>query len=229
MRAAKGKEGAQPHHVLNIMQDALQRLSQFSSSSPKWKVWTANRGRSVSHHSGPHHAAKALKLVRRAGKTQGSGAKLVKLSGAGAAEALSSGPVVLAQVQLHMEASAELAKVTAPQNLAEWKKRFAKVVEVLAKLLKQKPTAYRVLWVARTWLKARMAGAGVRRLSVGRTRLKDMLQSWPDCKGNSVRLGDGPALRAVALRQAWLRRAGRVFHPVVLLVQRQRGAKAPAG
>ena len=145
----------------------------------------------MSHHSGPHLAAKSLKLVRRAGKSQGSRAKLVKLSGAGAAQALSSGPVVLALVQLHMEASAELAKISAPRNLAEWKKRCAKVVEVLAKLLKQKPTAYRVLWVARTWLKARMAGAGVRRLSVGRTRLKDMLQSWPDCKGHLVRLGEG--------------------------------------
>ena len=104
---------------------------------------------------------------------------------------MSSGPVVLAQVQLHMEASAELAKVTAPRNLAEWKKRFAKVVDVLAKLLKQKPTAYRVLWIARTWLKAKMAGAGVRRLSVCRARLKDLLQSWPDCKGHLGRLGEG--------------------------------------
>ena len=143
------------------------------------------------YHSGPHRAAKALKLVRRAGKSQGSRAKLVKLSGGGAAQALSSGPAVLAQVQLHMEASAELAKVTAPRNLAEWKKRCAKVVEVLAKLLKQKPTAYRVLWTARTWLKTKMAGAGVRRLSVCRARLKDLLQSWPDCKGHLGRLGEG--------------------------------------
>ena len=34
VHAAKGKEGAQPHHVVNVMQDALQRLSQFSISSP---------------------------------------------------------------------------------------------------------------------------------------------------------------------------------------------------
>ena len=112
VRAAKGEEGAQPHHVLNVMQDALQRLSQFSFSSPEWKVWTANCGRSVSHHSGPHCAAEALKLVRR--KLKGARAKLVKLSGAGAAQALSSRPGVLAQVQLHMEASAELAKSDSP-------------------------------------------------------------------------------------------------------------------
>ena len=182
VRAAKGEEGAQPHHVLNVMQDALQRLSQFSFSSPEWKVWTANCGRAVPHHRGPHRAAKALKLVRRAGKSQGSRAKLVKLSGAGAAQALSSGPVVLAQVQLHMAASAELATVTAPRNLAEWKKRCAKVVEVLAKLMKQKPTAYRVLWVVHTWLKARMAGAGVRRLSVGRAHLKDIYSAGQTAK-----------------------------------------------
>ena len=127
----RARKGAQPHHVLNVMQDALQRLSQFSFSSPEWKVWTANCGRSVSHHSGPHRAAKALKLARRAGKSQGSRAKLVKLSGAGAAQALSSRPGVLAQVQLHMDASAELAKVAAPRTLAEWKKTFAEVVEVL--------------------------------------------------------------------------------------------------
>ena len=78
----------------------------------------------MSHHSGPHRAAKALKLVRRAGKDQGSRAKSVKLSGAGAAQALSSRPAVVALVQLHMEASAELAKVAAPRNLAEWKKTF---------------------------------------------------------------------------------------------------------
>ena len=146
----RARMGAQPHHVLNVMQDALQRLSQFSFSSPEWKVWTANCGRSVSHHSGPHRAAKALKLVGRAGKSQGSRAKPVKLSGAGAAQALSSGPVVLAQVQLHMEASAELAKVTAPRNLAEWKKRCAKVTQVVAEILKKKPTAYCVRWTALT-------------------------------------------------------------------------------
>ena len=43
--AAKGEEGAQPHHVLAVTQDALQRLSQFSFSRPEWKVWTQNRGR----------------------------------------------------------------------------------------------------------------------------------------------------------------------------------------
>ena len=104
---------------------------------------------------------------------------------------MSSGPVVLAQVQLHMEASAELAKVTAPRNLAEWKKRCAKVTQVVAEILKKKPTAYCVLWTARTWLKAKMAGAGVRRLSVPRIRLNDLLQSWPDCKGHLARLGEG--------------------------------------
>ena len=192
VRAAKGKEGAQPRHVLNVMKDALQRLSKRRRQRTKeWKVWTVNCGRSVSHHSGPHIAAKALKLVRRAGKSQGYWAKRVKLSGAGAAQALSNGPAVLAQVQLHMEASANLAKVTAPRNLAEWQKRLSQVVEVLAKLLKPKPTAYRVLWTARTWLKAKLAGAGVRRLSVCRTRLKDLLQSWPDCKGHLGRLGEG--------------------------------------
>ena len=210
------------------MQDALQRLSQFSSSSPEWEVWTANCGRSVSYHSGPHRAAKALKLVGRAGKSQGSRAKLVKLSGDGA-QALSSGPAVLAQVQLHMEASAELAKVTAPRNLAEWKKRCAKVVEVLAKHLQQQPTDYRVQWTARTWLKAKMARAGVRRLRVCRTRLKDLLQSWPDCKGHLGRRGEGQRYVHAAHRQAWLRRAGRVLHHVVLLVQRQRGATDLAG
>ena len=84
-----------------------------------------------------------------------------------------------------------MAKVTAPRNLAEWQKECTKVVEVLAKLLKQKPTAYRVLWTARTWLKAKMAGAGVRRLSVRRIRLERLLQSWPDSKGHLGRLGEG--------------------------------------
>ena len=227
--AAKGEEGAQPHHVLNVMQDALQRLSQFSFLNSEWKVWTANCGRSVSHHSGPHCAAKALKLIGRAGTSQCSRAKLVKLSGAGAAQALSSGPSVLAQVQRNMEASAELAKVTAPRNLAEWQKECTKVVEVLATLLKQKPTAYRVLWTARTWLKAKMAGAGVRRLSVRRIRLERLLQSWPDSKGHLGRLGEGQRYVHGALRQAWLRRAGRVLHHVVLPVQRPRGAKDLAG
>ena len=61
----------------------------------------------------------------------------------------------------------------------------------MAKLRKHTPTACRVLWTARAWLKAKMAGAGVRRLSVCRARLKDVLQGWPDCACHLDRLGEG--------------------------------------
>ena len=88
-----------------------------------------------------------------------------------------------------MKASAQLAKVTAPRNITEWEGKCAKVVKVLANIMKQKPTAYRVLWTVRTWLKAKMAAAGVRRLGVCRTRVKDLQQCWPDSKRHSGRLG----------------------------------------
>ena len=123
--------GAQPHHVLAVMQDALRRLSQFPVSSPEWKVWTQSCGRSVSHHSGPHCAAAALNLVGRAQGCYEGCYEEVKLSGSGAARPLSSGPVVLAKVRRHMNASAKLAKVTAPRNITEWKGKCAKVVKGL--------------------------------------------------------------------------------------------------
>ena len=180
-----------PAKALAVMQDALVQLSENVLCREDWAVWTMNCGRGVSHHSGPHCAATALKLVKTRRQARGRFAKSVKLSGQGRRQQLSVGALVLQAVRSHMLASKALARVTAPRTLSEWQEKCSWVADVFATVLDQSPRSYRVLWASRTWLKATMAAAGVQRLRVRDAEVADLLQSWPDCNGHLARMGEG--------------------------------------
>ena len=96
------------------MHKTLVHLSGNVVCREDWKVWTANCGRGVSHHSGPHCATKALKLVETLKHAEDHATKSVKLNGKGWCQQLSSGAKVLQTVRSHMLASQALVSVPGP-------------------------------------------------------------------------------------------------------------------
>ncbi len=187
VRAAPG-EAKSPKAAMRVMQDALCRLSGQPLSSPEWSCWTVNCGRMVSHHSGPHAAAMALGLVDTA---PCRGQAKVHLTAKGRAYTLR--PLcrnLVKTIQRHMAASTRMAEVTAPVNLSQWRREFAKVTAIVSEALQTRRSNYRVQMVARTWLKTLMAAKGITQLRVGpTTRTEDLWCSFPDAKQHLRHLG----------------------------------------
>jgi hypothetical protein len=172
------------------------------------QAWTANCGRNLSHHMGPHKVAERLMLAKPVKLKKAKSAAISKKKrGPGVLLRLVADPSTayerrkidastIRAISTHAALTAAMAETKAPRTVADWGSEFDKLSSAAkGAVMMSQPGAYQHLWLIRTWLKMTMEASGISKLRVGQATPEEFQCIFPDSKKHIMTLtGDHPTM-----------------------------------